>query len=756
VASNDDEDTGSTDSHVCFNVVASTTYYIAVDGYAGDTGAATLDWGARSVGDTSPCPTLPPQLSGAAHVGQTLTSTDGTWANAGTPSYQWLRCQAEVCRDIAGATAPTYTVAARDVGTAIRLDVQEGSTTPALSTSDPTAAVANTPATHSTNGRIYWTTNRNGLDYEIYSTFANGGSLQRLTNHPGLDTEPAPSPDGTKVAFVRNGHIALMNADGSSVVDTGLQGGFPTWSPDGSRIAYATMTGGSFDGIAVSDADGTNPAVLLSGDPGSFYDLAWSPDGSKIAFSDLVSGDPANGNWDIAVIAADGRGSVTDLTSASTADEHSPAWSPNGSELVFARGPIFGGITDGDLYVMNADGSGQTLLVDGDVSHVVTSGVWSPDGSTILFSRNDLGNSELFTVPAAGGALTQLTTDGNRDELPAWGAPASYSLSVSRAGSGSGTIASGPAGIACGSICSVTFADPTQVTLTATPASGSTFSGWSGACSGTGACVVSMLGNRSVAATFDTASPAGGGGGGSGGGGGGGSSSSFPDLGVTISADSASAPPVGSEAIYHLTVANKVGFGGSFNVTVTIKLPDGFTATNTYSDRGNGCAGLVSPLVCDLDWVSPLQDGHIIVWGKVGLSGPQTITATVTAGPGEAHPADNTATFVLQPAVSSTGGGGGSPAPTPKAVRPPLIVGGVTVGSTLRAVPPTWSAAPSRVAYQWQLCTAAGCKPIVGATAKTLKLKPGTAGKGVRVVATATIGGKNVTSASKKIAVKRA
>ncbi|HEY8768851.1 MAG TPA: hypothetical protein VIP09_16600, partial [Dehalococcoidia bacterium] len=175
----------------------------------------------------------------------------------------------------------------------------------------------------------------------------------------------------------------------------------------------------------------------------------------------------------------------------------------------------------------------------------------------------------------------------------------------------------------------------------------------------------------------------------------------------------------------------------------------------TYSDRGKGCAGVVSPLVCDLDWVSPLQDGHIIVWGKVGLSGPQTITATVVAGPGEANPADNTATFVLQPTVSSTDGGGASPVPSPKPVTPPFIVGGVTIGSILHAVPPTWSATPSRVRYQWQLCSDAGCKLIVGATALKLKLKPGYAGKRVRIVATATIAGKTVTSVSKKITAKR-
>ena len=61
-------------------------------------------------------------------------------------------------------------------------------------------------------------------------------------------------------------------------------------------------------------------------------------------------------------------------------------------------------------------------------------------------------------------------------------------LTVLRAGSGSGTVTSSPRGIDCHSACSASFGEGTVVTLTATPAAGSTFTGWSGAgCSGTGA-----------------------------------------------------------------------------------------------------------------------------------------------------------------------------------------------------------------------------------------------------------------------------
>ena len=81
-------------------------------------------------------------------------------------------------------------------------------------------------------------------------------------------------------------------------------------------------------------------------------------------------------------------------------------------------------------------------------------------------------------------------------------APFFETLTVTRAGAGSGTVSSSPAGIACGDVCSIQFNYAASVTLSARAASGSTFKGWSGACSGTGTCTVSMTAERSVTATF--------------------------------------------------------------------------------------------------------------------------------------------------------------------------------------------------------------------------------------------------------------
>jgi hypothetical protein len=81
-----------------------------------------------------------------------------------------------------------------------------------------------------------------------------------------------------------------------------------------------------------------------------------------------------------------------------------------------------------------------------------------------------------------------------------------FTLTVTKAGSGSGTVTSNPSGINCGTTCDAPFNSNTVVTLTATAATGSVFSGWSGSgCSGTGTCQVTMNQARSVTATFNVA-----------------------------------------------------------------------------------------------------------------------------------------------------------------------------------------------------------------------------------------------------------
>jgi hypothetical protein len=101
------------------------------------------------------------------------------------------------------------------------------------------------------------------------------------------------------------------------------------------------------------------------------------------------------------------------------------------------------------------------------------------------------GTVEITYTNDGSGAMSMLCRPSN-----------SYALTVTPAGNGTGTVTSTPAGIACGSTCQSSFVAGTAVTLTETPGTASAFSGWSGACSGTGACTVTMDAAKSVTATF--------------------------------------------------------------------------------------------------------------------------------------------------------------------------------------------------------------------------------------------------------------
>ena len=119
------------------------------------------------------------------------------------------------------------------------------------------------------------------------------------------------------------------------------------------------------------------------------------------------------------------------------------------------------------------------------------------------------------TQPAVpeGNLSNQIALDRDKNQRTPPGPPGAYTsgatpptmftLTVQKGGSGIGSVVSTPAGINCGSDCTEAYNPGTVVTLTATPVSGSTFEGWSGACSGTGQCSVTMDANKTVTATFN-------------------------------------------------------------------------------------------------------------------------------------------------------------------------------------------------------------------------------------------------------------
>lgn len=124
------------------------------------------------------------------------------------------------------------------------------------------------------------------------------------------------------------------------------------------------------------------------------------------------------------------------------------------------------------------------------------------------FNASSNPNSNLYSGAASGVSVTNVSgcSASMTANFAAPGGTTTHQLSVTKSGTGTGTVTSSPAGINCGSTCQASFSSGQQVALTATPAAGSTFAGWSGACTGTATCMVTMDAPRSVTATFTTSS----------------------------------------------------------------------------------------------------------------------------------------------------------------------------------------------------------------------------------------------------------
>ncbi len=274
------------------------------------------------------------------------------------------------------------------------------------------------------NGKIAFASDRDG-NAEIYTMNPDGSDLIRLTFDPRDDSNPAWSPDGSKIAFVRfngrwpnaGGEIYAMNADGSNQtrLTTSRDDNFPAWSPDGTKIAFSQdFYSEGVPAVYVMNADGADQKVINFG-----YQPAWSPDGSKLALTD---------GFRIWSINADGRG-LTQITappfSGIYADwDFAPAWSPDGAKIAFSRFLSCNGLDDtcpsSEIWVANADGSsGRPLKGFSNYLTYVDDPApsWSPDGATIVFST--IG--DLFVITADGSGITNITqTNSTTESHPSW------------------------------------------------------------------------------------------------------------------------------------------------------------------------------------------------------------------------------------------------------------------------------------------------------------------------------------------------
>jgi hypothetical protein len=247
----------------------------------------------------------------------------------------------------------------------------------------------------------------------------------------------------------------------------------------------------------------------------------------RAVIRDDLSPDVANSGWETVPVAASTAGTVGlwgDYNGAATHEEYPNTWLAAGH--VQSGGPDDANAVTHNYWFGRERDTNPTFTVarSGSGTGTVTSSPAGIDcgidcahnfalGTTVTLTA-DPGSFSIFTgwSGACSGVSQNCTVlvDGAKSVTATFETQGSaFTLTVSKAGSGAGTVTSSPAGINCGSTCQATYASGTMVTLTATPDAGSTFTGWSGACTGTGSCTVTMNAARAVTATFGPAGPRG-------------------------------------------------------------------------------------------------------------------------------------------------------------------------------------------------------------------------------------------------------
>lgn len=235
------------------------------------------------------------------------------------------------------------------------------------------------------------------------------------------------APDGQNFAFVRD----VLGEDGSSTVSeifvgdladpnaarpitqTGaLDTSSPTFSPDGQYIIFSSSGTGSAPDLWVVGVDGAGIQRITNTDFAEF-DPAWSPLGDKIVYSAEFAGDGTTELFFLSVTAAgEPVGSAMQATDAASSS-YSPAWSPDGSTVVFAsdrRG-------DGDIYTMDAAGANEQLVTIDDGGAEDQSPSYSADGRWIVFiSNREDASFQTYVMRDTGAEMRRITSSFRIDQ----------------------------------------------------------------------------------------------------------------------------------------------------------------------------------------------------------------------------------------------------------------------------------------------------------------------------------------------------
>ena len=257
---------------------------------------------------------------------------------------------------------------------------------------------------------------------DIYVVSSTGGARHALTSDPEQEYQPALSPNGRRIAYIRgddeDAQVWLMNADGSGQHQLTRSDGEkarPLWSPDGRRLVFMVWNRSlcepepvlwcPFTDVWSVNADGSGERKLLA----RALQPAWSPDGRRLLFQEFRIYAPHVTGSALDVARADGS-NVWRLSRglAEEAQRAPPAWAPGGKRIVF-------GTTTPSLEhraaIARGDGTALRPLGTGRYPG------WAPDGRSVVLERD----SGVWVLPLARGRPSRVgATAGFGGSCPTW------------------------------------------------------------------------------------------------------------------------------------------------------------------------------------------------------------------------------------------------------------------------------------------------------------------------------------------------
>jgi len=338
----------------------------------------------------------------------------------------WLVFALTSCGKNQSALDQAATIAAATIA-AINTTIAPTSTAIPTATLEPTPT--STPPPTATplagGGRIAFISNRYGQQ-DLFTIRPDRSDLNRLTETSSDEWGPSWSPDGSQLAYayynllqpIETG-VYLINSGGSASYQLVGKGWGPSWSPDGQRLIFGfnpcrgsyclheEMTGSD---LRLISAEGGS-ALAITGNRLDHSNPDWSPDGKQITYEVLLGSWPV---WNIEIYLTDEASSDEVRFTTFAGDDVHPAWSPDGQRLAFSSS----GSGNHEIQVINLDGTGLTRLTE----HIATDWqpTWSPDGRWIAFASDRSGNFDLYLLELESGQLVQLTDDPGDEAEPDW------------------------------------------------------------------------------------------------------------------------------------------------------------------------------------------------------------------------------------------------------------------------------------------------------------------------------------------------